>query len=83
MGFLFSLLAGWKLTPRAESGEAFPIFRFWVPKVANSGAAGIREGISFAPTTKSQRSAILVCYERIPKDRLSERFCGVGWLQLA
>jgi hypothetical protein len=67
----------------SEGGEAFLIFRFRVPKIANSGAADIREGISFAPTAKSQWSTILVCYERIPKDRLSEYFCWVGRLRFA
>ncbi len=66
-----------------EGGEAFPVLHFWIPEVANSGAAGIREGVPFAPTIESQRPALFVCYEWIPKDRLPEHFCRVGRLRLA
>ncbi|CAM6002850.1 unnamed protein product [Sphagnum balticum] len=52
-------------------------------EISNSEIASIRESIPFTSTIKTQRFAILVCYERVPKYRLFERFGGVGRLRLA
>ncbi len=66
----------------SEGEEIFPSFHFWVPKVSNSGAVSYREGIAFTPVAKSQRPVVLICYERVAKDRLSEHFCSIGQLRL-
>jgi hypothetical protein len=55
-----------------EGLEAFPCPTLWVPKIFDSGAAEIGNGVSFTETTYSQGEIGHVEDERVAENGLSE-----------
>jgi hypothetical protein len=55
-----------------EGLEAFPCPALLVPKIFDSGAARIRNGLSFIATTHSQRETTCVEDERVVENGLSK-----------
>ncbi len=64
----FSVVPVGGVVGHPEGLEAFPCSAFWVPKIFDSGAARIGNGMSFTETTYSQGETNHVEDEKVAKN---------------